>query len=66
MLTIKSDDVFGRNKVYDSIVKSKKFEGIVMPESFNVLVNEMQGLGLDVQILDKDDKEITIADLSEY
>ncbi len=52
MLTIKSDDVFGRAKAYESIIKDEKIEGPKLPEGFNVLVKELQGLGLKVDLLD--------------
>ena len=50
MLTIKSDDVHGRAKAYEAIVKNEPIEHIGIPESFNVLIKEMQSLGLDVQV----------------
>jgi DNA-directed RNA polymerase subunit beta len=46
MLTIKSDDVYGRSKAYESIIKGEDIVGPKVPESFNVLVKELQGLGL--------------------
>lgn len=52
MLTIKSDDVFGRAKAYESIIKDEAIEGPKLPEGFNVLVKELQGLGLKVDLLD--------------
>ena len=52
MLTIKSDDVVGRAKAYESIIKNNKIVGPELPESFNVLVKELQGLGLRVDLLD--------------
>lgn len=51
MLTIKSDDVFGRAKAYESIIKGEKIVGPKIPESFNVLVKELQGLGLKVDLI---------------
>jgi DNA-directed RNA polymerase subunit beta len=51
MLTIKSDDVYGRAKAYESIIKSTEIQGPKVPESFNVLVKELQGLGLKVDLL---------------
>ena len=48
MLTIKSDDVYGRAKAYESIIKDEPIVGPKLPESFNVLVKELQGLGLRV------------------
>ena len=52
MLTIKSDDVYGRSKAYESIIKGTEIEGPKVPESFNVLVKELQGLGLKVDLVD--------------
>ena len=52
MLTIKSDDVYGRSKAYESIIKGTEIIGPKVPESFNVLVKELQGLGLKVDLLD--------------
>jgi DNA-directed RNA polymerase subunit beta len=52
MLTIKSDDVYGRSKAYESIIKGTQIVGPKIPESFNVLVKELQGLGLKVDLLD--------------
>lgn len=53
MLTIKSDDVYGRAKAYESIIKDEAIVGPKLPESFNVLVKELQGLGLRVDLLDE-------------
>jgi hypothetical protein len=50
MLTIKSDDVYGRAKAYESIIKGTEIQGPKVPESFNVLVKELQGLGLKVDL----------------
>ena len=55
ILTIKSDDVVGRVKVYESLVKGKPVNQAGVPESFRVLIKEFQALGLDIQILDTDD-----------
>lgn len=52
MLTIKSDDVYGRAKAYEAIIKRDSIEGPKLPEGFNVLVKELQGLGLKVDLLD--------------
>ena len=54
MLTIKSDDVYGRSKAYESIIKQEVIQGPKIPESFNVLVKELQGLGLEVDLRSKD------------
>jgi DNA-directed RNA polymerase subunit beta len=59
MLTIKSDDVYGRAKAYESIIKNEPIVGPKLPESFNVLVKELQGLGLRVDLLN-DDEEAAI------
>lgn len=61
MLTIKSDDVYGRAKAYESIIKNEPIQGPKLPEGFNVLVKELQGLGLKVDLLDNG----TAADASE-
>jgi DNA-directed RNA polymerase subunit beta len=53
MITIKSDDVYGRAKAYESIIKNEPIVGPKLPESFNVLVKELQGLGLRVDLLDE-------------
>ena len=58
ILTIKSDDVLGRSKAYESIIKGDKIQKVNVPESFNVLVRELKGLGLDVELLDDDGKAI--------
>ncbi len=52
MLTIKSDDVYGRAKAYEAIIKNEAIVGPKLPESFNVLVKELQGLGLRVDLVD--------------
>jgi DNA-directed RNA polymerase subunit beta len=54
MLTIKSDDVYGRSKAYESIIKKTEIVGPKIPESFNVLVKELQGLGLKVDLVQSD------------
>jgi len=55
MLTIKSDDVYGRAKAYESIIKDEPIVGPKLPESFNVLVKELQGLGLRVDLMNDDE-----------
>ncbi len=55
MLTIKSDDVYGRSKAYESIIKQTEIVGPKVPESFNVLVKELQGLGLKVDLIVSDE-----------
>jgi DNA-directed RNA polymerase subunit beta len=54
MLTIKSDDVYGRSKAYEAIIKQTEIVGPKVPESFNVLVKELQGLGLKVDLVTSD------------
>ena len=54
ILTVKSDDVVGRVKVYEALVKGKTLEHAGMPESFRVLIKEFQALGLDIEFIDKD------------
>ena len=57
MLTVKSDDVAGRTKVYESIVKGEDNFEAGVPESFNVLVKEVRGLGLNMELLDAEEDE---------
>ncbi len=66
MLTIKSDDVYGRSKAYESIIKGTEIVGPKVPESFNVLVKELQGLGLKVDLVTSDkvvDAEAVLAEV---
>ena len=65
ILTVKSDDVVGRVKAYESIVKGENIPEPGVPESFKVLVKEMQAIGLDVSVLDEDDEEIDLDDEDE-
>ena len=65
ILTIKSDDVIGRVKVYEALVKGNTVHQAGVPESFKVLVKEFQALGLDVSIIDSDNKEISLKELEE-
>ncbi len=60
ILTVKSDDVVGRVRTYESIVKGQNIPKPGVPESFKVLIKELQSLGLDVKVLDKDDEEIDL------
>ena len=60
ILTVKSDDVVGRVKTFEAIVKGKNVPKPGIPESFKVLIKELQSLGLDVRVLDKDDQEIDL------
>src|SRR3989338_2528721 len=57
MLTVKSDDVEGRKKIYEAIVKGDTTLQPSIPESFNVLVKELKSLALDVELIKKDEKE---------
>lgn len=61
ILTIKSDDINGRTKAYDAIIKGKEIPEPGLPESFNVLKNELMALGVDVQMLDKDGNEVELS-----
>ena len=63
MLTVKSDDVVGRVKVYEDIVKGNRIHQAGVPESFRVLVKEFQALGLDVAMVDETGKNIGITEL---
>ncbi len=58
ILTVKSDDVVGRVKTYESIVKGQNIPKAGVPESFRVLIKELQSLGLDIKVLDKENEEI--------
>ena len=60
ILTVKSDDVVGRVKTYESIVKGENVPQSGVPESFKVLVKELQSLGLDIKVLNKDKEEIDL------
>ncbi len=63
VLTIKSDDVIGRVKVYEALVKGKLVNQAGVPESFRVLIKEFQALGLDIQIIDNEDNLIEMKDI---
>jgi DNA-directed RNA polymerase beta subunit len=63
ILTVKSDDIVGRVKTYEAIVKGDNIPEPGIPESFKVLIKELQSLGLDVKVLSEDDREI---ELKEY
>jgi DNA-directed RNA polymerase, beta subunit len=65
ILTYKSDDVVGRVKTYESIVKGQQISRPGVPESFRVLVKELQALGLDMKVLDAQDEEIKLEDMDE-
>ena len=53
MLTIKSDDVLGRAKTYESIVNGEEIRAPHLPESFKVLISEIKGLGLNVELIER-------------
>ena len=57
---MKSDDVVGRVKTYEAIVKGQNVPKPGIPESFRVLIKELQALGLDIKVLDKDNEEIDL------
>jgi DNA-directed RNA polymerase subunit beta len=65
LLTIKSDDMNGRSKIYESIVKGEPATSAGVPESFNVLVQELRGLALDVTIYDSKGKQIPLTERDE-
>jgi DNA-directed RNA polymerase subunit beta len=65
ILTVKSDDVTGRVKTYEAIVKGQNIPRPGIPESFKVLVKELQALALDVCVLDKEGNEIELAKIGE-
>ncbi|OPX84434.1 MAG: DNA-directed RNA polymerase subunit beta [Pelotomaculum sp. PtaB.Bin104] len=65
ILTVKSDDVVGRVKTYESIVKGENVPEPGVPESFKVLIKELQSLGLDVRVLAEDNREIDIKEVEE-
>ena len=66
ILTVKSDDIVGRVKTYEAIVKGENIPEPGIPESFKVLIKEMQSLGLDVKVLSENNEEVEIKDASEY
>ncbi len=63
IMTVKSDDVIGRVKVYEALVKGKLIKEAGIPESFRVLVKEFQALGLDVQMINQNDELVDLRDL---
>ena len=65
ILTVKSDDINGRTKTYDAIIKGKRIPEPGIPESFNVLKNELQALALDVRMLDEDGNEVSVSRIDE-
>ncbi len=66
ILTVKSDDVVGRVKTYEAIIKGDNIPEPGIPESFKVLLKELQSLGLDVKVLDEDRNEVELVETSEY
>ncbi|MEI8165781.1 MAG: DNA-directed RNA polymerase subunit beta, partial [Chloroflexales bacterium] len=62
MLTVKSDDVVGRVKTYEAIVKGEPIQEAGVPESFKVLIKELQSLGLSVEVLSEDEKPVELTD----
>ncbi|MFA6027746.1 MAG: DNA-directed RNA polymerase subunit beta [Patescibacteria group bacterium] len=65
ILTIKSDDVPGRSKAYESVIKGERISKVNIPESFNVLVRELKGLCLEVELFDKNRKETPVEPVKE-
>ena len=65
LLTVKSDDVVGRVKAYEKIVKGENIPEPGVPESFKVLLKELQSIGLDVKILNEDQEEVVIKELDD-
>ena len=65
MMTVKSDDVTGRVKVYESLVKGEDLPKPSVPESFRVVIKEFQALGLDITVLNKDGKYVELKELEE-
>ena len=65
ILTVKADDIVGRVKVYEALVKGKTVNQAGVPESFRVLVKEFQALGLDMQVIDNDDNILEFKDIEE-
>lgn len=66
ILTVKSDDIIGRVKTYEAIVKGNNIPKPGIPESFKVLIKELQALSLDVRVMSGDNKEIKLKDTSEF
>jgi len=64
-LTVKSDDVVGRVKTYEAIVKGENIPEPGVPESFKVLIKELQSLGLDIKVLSENNEEIEIKELDD-
>ena len=66
ILTVKSDDVVGRVKTYEAIIKGENIPEPGIPESFKVLLKELQSLGLDVRVLKDDNTEVELTESSDY
>ncbi|MDD4211065.1 MAG: DNA-directed RNA polymerase subunit beta, partial [Clostridia bacterium] len=64
MLTVKSDDLAGRTKAYEAIVKGEPMSEPGVPEAFRVLVKEFQSIGLDIKILTEDNKELSVNEIT--
>ena len=66
ILTVKSDDIVGRVKTYEAIIKGENIPQPGIPESFKVLIKELQSLALDVKVLDKDNNEVELKESTDY
>ena len=66
VLTVKSDDVVGRVKTYEAIIKGENIPEPGTPESFKVLVKELQSLALDIRVLNEDDTEVKLLESVDY
>ena len=66
IMTVKSDDVVGRVKTYEAIIKGENIPEPGIPESFKVLLKELQSLALDVRVLRDDNTEVQIAESTDY
>ncbi len=66
ILTVKSDDVVGRVKTYEAIIKGENIPQPGIPESFKVLIKELQSLALDVKVLDENDNEVELKESTDY
>jgi DNA-directed RNA polymerase subunit beta len=65
ILTVKSDDIMGRTKTYEAIVKGKELPQPGIPESFRVLVHELQALAIDVRMMDDDGNEMDLKQMEQ-
>ena len=65
ILTVKSDDVVGRVKVYEALVKGKTIDQAGVPESFRVLIKEFQALGLDIQVINQNNELVDFKEMEE-